>query len=167
MALPDELAAYGGRVTVFARDEDGRADLHLLAADAVAAGAAIYACGPERMTTTLEQIGEESGAGVVIERFAAGEAHRQDDRPFTVVLEKSLLTVDVPADRTVLEVFEEKGVAIPNVCREGNCGSCETRVLAGAIDHRDVLLTPRQRKANDRMMICVSRAESPSLTLDL
>jgi ferredoxin len=52
-------------------------------------------------------------------------------------------------------------------CQEGTCGSCETPVLDGQVDHRDALLTPAEQAANDTMFICVSRAASPRLTLDL
>ncbi|GAA4352119.1 cytochrome P450/oxidoreductase [Angustibacter luteus] len=168
MAFLEELATYGDRVHVHVGDEGSRADLEQLATQALGAGATMHACGPERMVSALEQHAESTGLPLVVERFAAGEAHREDDGPFQVTLSRTGLTLDVPADRTILDVLEEKGLPIPNVCREGNCGTCETRVLGGAVDHRDVLLTPRQRRANERMMICVSRAASSEpLVLDL
>jgi hypothetical protein len=40
-------------------------------------------------------------------------------------------------------------------------------VLAGVPDHRDLLLTDSERARGDVMMLCVSRALSPTLTLDL
>jgi hypothetical protein len=40
-------------------------------------------------------------------------------------------------------------------------------VLAGTPDHRDSLLTDEERAAGDVMMICVSRARSDRLVLDL
>ena len=52
-------------------------------------------------------------------------------------------------------------------CEEGICGSCETAVLAGEIDHRDSLLTDDERAAGDTMLICVSRARGGRLVLDL
>jgi ferredoxin len=60
----------------------------------------------------------------------------------------------------------EAGVLIPSTCREGICGSCETTVLQGEIDHRDSVLSPEERATNDTMMVCVSRARSPRLVLD-
>ena len=44
---------------------------------------------------------------------------------------------------------------------------CETAVLAGTPDHRDTLLTPEERADGSSMMICVSRALTSRLTLDL
>jgi len=40
-------------------------------------------------------------------------------------------------------------------------------VLDGIPDHRDQLLTARERESNQSMMLCVSRALSKTLTLDL
>jgi ferredoxin len=64
-------------------------------------------------------------------------------------------------------VVEEAGVAVLSSCQEGTCGTCETAVLAGEVDHRDSLLTPDEQAANDTMFICVSRAACPRLVLDL
>jgi ferredoxin len=52
-------------------------------------------------------------------------------------------------------------------CLEGVCGTCETAVLSGTPDHRDSLLTLEEREANEYMMICVGRALSDRLELDL
>jgi ferredoxin len=49
----------------------------------------------------------------------------------------------------------------------GTCGTCETAVLEGAPDHRDSVLDEEARDAGDTMMICVSRAATRRLVLDL
>lgn len=64
-------------------------------------------------------------------------------------------------------MLEEAGVDVLSSCLEGTCGTCETRVLAGEVDHRDALLTPDEQAANDVMFVCVSRARSGRLVLDL
>ena len=68
---------------------------------------------------------------------------------------------------SVLAVLREIDPDLPFSCEEGFCGTCETPVLAGTPDHRDTLLTPEERADGTSMMICVSRARSPRLTLDL
>ncbi|RQR44138.1 MULTISPECIES: pyridoxamine 5'-phosphate oxidase family protein [unclassified Burkholderia] len=40
-----------------------------------------------------------------------------------------------PADGTLLEFAEGRGVAVPSECRSGSCGTCATRVLSGAVDY--------------------------------
>ncbi|RYZ32269.1 MAG: 2Fe-2S iron-sulfur cluster binding domain-containing protein, partial [Propionibacteriaceae bacterium] len=52
-------------------------------------------------------------------------------------------------------------------CGQGLCGTCETTVLAGRPDHRDSVLEPADRAAGDCMLVCVSRACSDRLVLDL
>jgi ferredoxin len=83
------------------------------------------------------------------------------------VLEQSGVTVTVPAGMSVLEALEDNGIEPLNSCREGICGTCETKVLAGVPDHRDSLLSDEERAANDTMMICVGRALCDRLVLDL
>jgi ferredoxin len=75
--------------------------------------------------------------------------------------------VTVPPDRSILSVVEEAGVGVLSSCAEGTCGTCETPVLEGVPDHRDSVLNEEQRQAGDCMMICVSRACTPHLVLDL
>ncbi|HDR9095949.1 pyridoxamine 5'-phosphate oxidase family protein [Burkholderia vietnamiensis] len=40
-----------------------------------------------------------------------------------------------PADGTLLEFAESRGVTVPSDCRAGSCGTCATRVLSGAVDY--------------------------------
>jgi vanillate O-demethylase ferredoxin subunit len=47
------------------------------------------------------------------------------------------------------------------------CGTCLTGVLKGAPDHRDAFLTEAERRRGDKMMLCVSRAKTSQLVLDL
>jgi vanillate O-demethylase ferredoxin subunit len=50
---------------------------------------------------------------------------------------------------------------------EGVCASCETRVLEGVPDHRDLVLSKEERAANKTMMICCSGSKGERLVLDL
>lgn len=75
-------------------------------------------------------------------------------------------TVDVPADRTVLRTIRDVAAAVPAGCEQGICGACCTTVLAGEPDHRDELLSSADRAAG-AILICVSRARSEQLVLDL
>jgi ferredoxin len=94
----------------------------------------------------------------------AGPARRTR---FEVELVHTGRTVVVGPDKTVLEAVGEVGVEVLSSCRQGICGTCETTVLAGEPDHRDALLDDAERLANDCMFICVSRASSDRLVLDL
>jgi tetrachlorobenzoquinone reductase len=61
----------------------------------------------------------------------------------------------------------DAGIIPSYSCKEGICGACETKVLAGEVDHRDSILTQQERAANKSMMICVSGCRSNLLVLDL
>jgi ferredoxin-NADP reductase len=166
LALLDELAElHGDRLHVHAADEGDRLDVDALFAG-MAAFTTTYCCGPERLVSAVEAAG--AGRQVVVERFEpkeVGEPVRHES--FEVELVASGLTVTVPPDRSVLDVVEEAGVLVLSSCREGTCGTCETPVLEGEVDHRDSILTPDEQAAGDRMFPCVSRAACPRLVLDL
>lgn len=165
MAFREEVASLGGELHV--SDEGSRAELGDLVSLAAAADARIYACGPERMLDHLAELGKQRGVEVAVEHFTGVEAHREGDRAFELVLSRSGRSVTVEADRTALEAVESLGAGTRSSCREGNCGSCEVRVLSGRVEHRDLLLTEAQRAANDRMMLCVSRALDDEIVIDL
>ena len=90
-----------------------------------------------------------------------------DDRAFEVELAGSGRVLTVPPGRSLLEVLEDAGAAPLSSCREGTCGTCETGVLAGVVDHRDSLLTDDERAAHGTRFVCVSRSAGPRLLLEL
>ena len=86
---------------------------------------------------------------------------------FKVVLAKSGSEFMVPPGKTILDTLLDAGLDIPHSCTEGICGTCETKVLEGVPDHRDLVLTEEERAANKTMMICCSGSKSEKLVLDL
>ena len=108
-----------------------------------------------------------TGVGVVsASAFALAAAPRPRQR-FEIELSQTGRTLEVPADASILDVVRAAGVQVLYSCTEGTCGTCETDVLSGVPDHRDSVLTTAERAACDTMMICVSRAKSDRLVLDL
>lgn len=141
------------RVTVV----EGRPDLDALLAD-VPEGGAVYCCGPEGLMAAVE----ERFPKVRLERFTPRAA---TGSAFEVELRCSGRTLTVPADSSVLAAVREE---LPNTaysCEQGFCGTCQQRVLEGEVEHRDELLTDAERA--DSMLICVSRARSERLVLDM
>ncbi len=161
MAMLDELAAlHGARLHVHASDEGQRADFHQILATPDA-DTHIYACGPARMIEALEACcGHWPEDTLHVEHFSStlGTLDPAQEQAFTVELKDSGLTLDVPADQTLLTALRCANIDVQSDCEEGLCGSCEVRVLAGDVDHRDVVLTRTEREANNRMMSCCSRA---------
>jgi ferredoxin-NADP reductase len=169
MAFREELTQrYGRRVLVAPQDEVGLLDLPGLLGTP-AADTVVYCCGPEPLLLAVEQQCQSWPSGTLhVERFSP----KVQDEPvlstsFEVELALTGRTVVVEPGQSVLEAVEGAGVQILSSCQEGTCGTCETPVLEGEVDHRDSLLTPEERAANDTMMICVSRAACPRLVLEL
>lgn len=165
MAFLDEVMSIGsGSVMIVARDEGVRADL----ADALAAlpDAPVYACGPERMLAALQDLLPEESGRLRLEYFAAPEVEHEPGGGFAIRLARTGLELPVEPEQSVLEVMRSAGVEVLTDCEEGICGSCETHVLEGEVDHRDFVLTSQERQQMDCMMVCVSRASCPLLVLD-
>ena len=89
------------------------------------------------------------------------------EHAFEVELKDSGLTVPVRADQTLLAALRAANIDVQSDCEEGLCGSCEVRVISGAIDHRDMVLTRSEREAGQGMMGCCSRACGQRLVLEL
>jgi ferredoxin-NADP reductase len=179
MAFLPELERYGEHVIVRPQDEYGLLDLDAALAEARetswadeihrkrqasgTGGPAVYCCGPESLLAAME----ERVPDLHLERFSPRiQPTAAEPGAFDVVLKRSGITLRVPADRSVLSVLEEGGVSIPSSCLEGFCGTCETTVIEGEVEHLDSVLTQAERATGKTMFPCVSRCRSPRLVLD-
>ncbi len=163
-----EARACAGTLCVHAAAEGTRLDV--AAALAVPRpDTLLYCCGPAPLMLAVEQATRHWPAGSV--RFEWFVPRPQDAAgaagSFEVACARAGLTCSVPAGRSVLDTLLAAGLDLPFSCTQGVCGSCETRVLEGAVDHRDSILSEAERAANASMMICVSHARGPRLVLDL
>jgi ferredoxin-NADP reductase len=165
VAFRDELAALGDRVRVHVSSESGRLDL-AGALRSLEPGTDVYACGPQRFVDALGAAEAELPAGcrLHLERFEPKKREFGPNEPFQVELARSGRTLEVPADRSLLGILQGAGVAAEGSCRRGVCGSCALTVLDGVPEHRDSLTTD---PSSTTIYPCVSRALSPSLTLDV
>jgi ferredoxin-NADP reductase len=161
----DELGRFRDRIAIRTDDVSSLPAAAELLGDCPG-GTAVYACGPALMLTAIrsELVGRDD-VELHFERFAAPPV--VDGEQFTVSVASTGETVRVGADETLLSALCRAGVHASYSCRQGFCGTCRTRVLDGAVDHRDTLLTDPERHGGT-MLICVSRAAGGSqLTLDL
>jgi ferredoxin-NADP reductase len=167
MAFVEQLVdAYGTHVSIHPQDQVGHMDLAEILKD-VTSETLVYCCGPEPLLRAVEQQIALTPAELRLERFAPKP---QDDTPagsFAIELAESGLTLTVPPELSVLDVVRAAGVDVLSSCAEGTCGTCETEVIAGQVDHRDSILTQKERDANNVMFVCCSRARSDTLVLRL
>lgn len=162
MAFAGELTAQHPEQRV--RLVEGKLDLPAYL-DGLRPGELVYACGPAPLLAAVEALVPANQLRV--ERFAATAADRAGDSAFEIELARSGRVLTVPADRSILRTLQEAGLDVLYSCAEGTCGTCETDVLHGAVDHRDSVLSAQERASGDTLMICVSRARGQRLTLDL
>lgn len=130
----------------------------------------LYMCGPRRFTAVVDEVtaGIWPAEAIHAEYFGADPAAAAaGGGAFEVRLQRSRRTIAVAAGCSIADALCAHGIAVATSCREGVCGTCLTRVIAGTPDHRDAFLSDKERRAGDRMMICVSRAKSGQLVLDL
>lgn len=167
MAFVEELAAYGEKVTLVPQDELGHLDLATILGTP-RPDSLVYCCGPTPLLDAVEACCETWPTGALhLERFTAQAVDTSGDTPFTVVFQRSGVEAEVPADRSVFAVARDHDVTVLGSCLEGICGTCETEVLEGDVDHRDSVLDEEEKEADEVMMICVSRCRGPRLVLDL
>ncbi|MEH6629762.1 MAG: PDR/VanB family oxidoreductase [Halopseudomonas aestusnigri] len=133
-------------------------------------GVQIYCCGPGGLMDAVKEATLAWPVDTVrFEHFAADDSTgpREDDDRFEVVIQSTGKVLQVPADKSILTVLEENGIFVDHACCEGICGTCETGLIEGDVDHRDMILTEDEKSENQVLMVCCSRAKSNRLTLDL
>ncbi|HET7074189.1 MAG TPA: PDR/VanB family oxidoreductase, partial [Mycobacterium sp.] len=151
MPFLDEVVAVDpDRVRVWADDEHGR----FATVDDLLSGAgattAVYVCGPTAMLEAVRVARDEhADAPLHYERFSPPPV--VDGIPFELELARSQRVLAVPANRSALDIMLDRDPGTPYSCRQGFCGTCKVKVLAGQVDHRG-----RTAVGDDEMLVCVS-----------
>ena len=169
MAYRDGLARrLGPALRLYCSDTGPRLDLGAVVASAPP-DALFYVCGPARLIDAVRAAADRAGVAaerVRLERFIPAPP-ATENRPVRVTLARSGKTIEVPATRSILDAVLAAGSDAPYACRAGICRTCAVRVLSGEPEHRDAVLSERDRASAGLMCICVSRATSSELVLDL
>ena len=129
----------------------------------------IYVCGPAGMIEAVKKSAVDKGipaARIHYELFKAEPTISADDA-FEVELRSTGQVITVAANQSIIDALERAGVEVLYDCRRGDCGICQCGVILGTPDHRDVILSDEEKASNKVIQICVSRAKSERLVLDL
>ena len=137
--------------------------------DGIPAGDRLYVCGPKLMLDAV--LAQTQARGwthdrVHFELFTTPVVE-EGDHAFEVELAQSGQRFTVPADQSILDCLIEHGCDPMFDCKRGECGVCATPVMEGEIDHRDYVLTAREKAQGNVMQICISRAKGQRLVLDI
>ena len=159
--------SLGDRVT-FYFDDEKPLDLGLLMQQQNSA-TDLYICGPKGMIDAARSAAVNAGLSenqIHIELFTAPET-QSGDQAFEVEIHETGEVFTIPVGKTIIDVLEEAGKDLMFDCQRGDCGICQTDIISGVPDHRDVVLSEADRASGKVMQICVSRAKSTRLVLDL
>ena len=126
----------------------------------------VYCCGPKGlMDSVADMSGHWPSGSIHFESFGVDAKAFSENTAFSVTLERSGKRVSVSPDQTLLEALRGNGCVVRSSCESGTCGSCKTGLISGEVEHRDSVLSEAEKA--DHIMVCVSRAASGELVLDL
>ncbi len=161
-----ETVAWAGRVRLHISDEGSRADLGGLLE--YRPGSHLYTCGPAPYMEAVVAAARAGGypqEAVHLEYFSLPEEPEYENHPFTLKLAASGREIAVGAEQAATEALAAAGIAVRVKCADGLCGVCKCRVVAGAVEHRDHVLSRAER--GGQMILCRSRAAEPGGLIEI
>ncbi|WP_282605160.1 PDR/VanB family oxidoreductase [Pelagibius sp. Alg239-R121] len=129
----------------------------------------LYVCGPKGMIEAMQiaaRARDWPEARIHFELFTP-PVPQTGDRPFEIEVASTGESYTIPVGESIIQVLEAAGHDLIYDCQRGDCGICQTDVISGEPDHRDLVLTDSEKAEGKVMQICVSRARSVKLVLDL
>jgi ferredoxin-NADP reductase len=161
-------AALGERLRTFT-DDAGQSIELAAEINALAPRAQMWVCGPVPLLEAARAAWASAGRAAVDLRFETfGNTGRFDAEAFWVEVPRHNLRLQVPADRSLLDVLNEAGVETLFDCKRGECGLCALDIvrIVGTVDHRDVFFSPHEKRINSQLCACVSRISGGGVVLD-
>lgn len=156
----DDLARFDwkDRVHLHFSDDGTRADLDAVL-NGYQEGYHVYTCGPDRymqgvIDAAIRQHYPEEARH--LEYFSVPEIPEYVNHDFILKLSRSDREFNIPADKSATDVLAENGIHIDVKCSDGICGVCKCGLVSGDVDHRDFVLSKKQRET--AIILCQSRA---------
>ena len=168
MAFREDIPAAFVEAVAFHMDDGDSLDLVALM-QTLTPDTHLYICGPRGMIDAAREAAVAAGhAGdqIHIELFTSS-AEAKGDSAFEVEMASTGDVYTIPPGKSIIDVLEDAGHDLIYDCQRGDCGICQTDVISGEPDHRDVVLSDAEKASGKLMQICVSRAKSARLVLDL
>jgi len=129
-----------------------------------------FICGPRAFMDAACEI--LTGLGVASERiiresFGGGAPPTSSPGPdipqtaSTIEFVRSEKAHSIREGQTLLQAAEECGVNIPSGCRQGQCGTCKTKLLEGNVSMDTEQGLPHDLKEQGYVLTCVGHAKGP------
>lgn len=157
---------WADKVHLHFSDQGSRADLDQVLSG-YQTGWHVYTCGPDRYMDGVMDAAARQGfpeEARHLEYFSVPEQPDYENHPFTLRLKDGRELV-VPEEKTASDVLLENGIHVDVKCSDGICGVCKCQVLSGEVEHRDFVLSEKQRQSS--MILCQSRAAEPEGILEI
>ncbi|MGE0153650.1 MAG: 2Fe-2S iron-sulfur cluster-binding protein [Reyranellaceae bacterium] len=170
-AFRDRLQGFGERIVYHHDQGDPRQGLDIAGLLARhEPGTHLYYCGPAPFMAAVKGAAAHWPAETVHFEYFAPPADARNAKAaasggFTIRLARSGRELEVPPDRSIVDVLRAAGIEVETSCEIGTCGTCKTRYLAGTPQHNDYILTAKDQQ--EWVMLCCARAESDVLVLDI
>jgi ferredoxin len=69
-------------------------------------------------------------------------------------------TIQVPEDRTILDVASESGIDLPTSCGAGVCTTCAAQITSGQVDQAEGMGVGPELQSQGYALLCVSYPRS-------
>ncbi|MEP5761657.1 MAG: reductive dehalogenase [Litoreibacter sp.] len=128
----------------------------------------VYTCGPEIYMNAVMSAAETNGypeENRHLEFFAVPEQPEYENSDFTLKLAKSGRDILVKATEAPSDALLRSGIHVDVKCADGLCGVCKCGVLSGEVEHRDFVLSNKERQT--AMILCQSRAKEPNGVIEI
>ncbi|KAH8888049.1 PK beta-barrel-protein domain-containing protein-like protein [Thozetella sp. PMI_491] len=114
----------------------------------------ILCCGPPGLIDACQARAASVGYPDHLQHYESFGGDLSGDA-FEIEIASSGRNLEVPEDKSILQVLEDAGLSVPSSCEVGNCGTCVIGYKSGIVEHRGTGLLTGQK---DRFMLsCVSR----------
>ncbi|MFV2038128.1 MAG: 2Fe-2S iron-sulfur cluster-binding protein, partial [Paracoccaceae bacterium] len=165
--LPDlAKMPWADRVKLHFSDEASRADLRQCLKNN--AGAHVFTCGPENYMAAVMDAAKLNGFdedSCHLEYFSTPELPEYENHPFVLHLARSGRDITVAPDQSASDALLAAGVHVDIKCSDGLCGVCKCGLLSGEVEHRDFVLSAKEREG--QIILCQSRARDAGDTLKI
>lgn len=170
-AFLEDIASFSwaDQVHYHFSDEGSRADMGKIFTH-YQEGWHAYTCGAEGYMAAVMEAADSAGfpeENRHLEYFSVPETPDWVNHEFTLKLARSGKELVIPANKSATDVMAEAGIAIDVKCEDGICGVCKCGLISGDVEHRDFVLSNKQRE--DAIILCQSRAtkEGGLIEIDL